>query len=160
MHTPSFQKAQGGNANNIMEKNKNKRKCFYYGKMDPYKRNCRHYLATLKKDKYVERISNVCISETNLLVSSSNTWSINSNTSSHFCNTLQGFKESCKYKDGERILKMGTNATIAAVAIGTFILELSNDRTLVLEHCLFILDIHRNLISILKLVSFGYSFFY
>lgn len=108
----------------------------------------------------MEIISNVCISETNLLVSSSNTWCINSNTSSQFCNMLQGFKESCKYKDGERILKMGTNATIAAVAIRTFILELSSDRTLVLEHCLFILDIHGNLISILKLVSFGYSFFY
>lgn len=114
----------------------------------------------MKKDKSAQGMSNVLIIETNLLVGSSDTWCIDSRTTSHICNMLQGFKETCRFKDGEIILKTGTNATVATVTIRTFILELSIDRILILEDCLFVPDIRRNLITISKLASFGYSFLF
>lgn len=55
------------------------------------------------------------------------------------------------------LIKLGTSATVAAVSIGTFYLELSFNRTLVLEDCLFVPEIRRNLISVSKLFCSGYS---
>ena len=55
---------------------------------------------------------------------------------------------------------MGTSATIAATAIGTFYLELSSSRTLVLKDCLYVLEVQRNLVSVSKLGCSGYSFIF
>ena len=55
---------------------------------------------------------------------------------------------------------MGTGATIAATAIGTFCLELSSSRTLVLDECLYVLEVRKNLISVLRLGCSGYSFLF
>ena len=55
---------------------------------------------------------------------------------------------------------MGTGATAAATAIGTFYLELSSSRTLVLEDCLYVSEVRRNLVSVSKLVCLGYSFLF
>ena len=55
---------------------------------------------------------------------------------------------------------MGTGATVAATANGTFYLELSSSRTLVLEDCLYVPEVRRNLVSISKLGCSGYSFLF
>ena len=55
---------------------------------------------------------------------------------------------------------MGTSATVAATAIGTFYLELSSSRTLVLEDCLYVSEVRRNLVSVSKLGWLGYSFLF
>ena len=55
---------------------------------------------------------------------------------------------------------MGTGATVAATAIGTFYLELSSTRTLVLDDCLYVPEVRRNLVSISKLGCLGYSFLF
>ena len=61
---------------------------------------------------------------------------------------------------GPTILKMGTSATFAVTAIGTFYLELSSNRTLVLKDFLYVLEVQRNLVSISKLGCSGYSFIF
>ena len=55
---------------------------------------------------------------------------------------------------------MGTGATVAATAIGTFYLELSSSRTLVLEDCVYVSEVRRNLVSVSKLGCLGYSFLF
>ena len=55
---------------------------------------------------------------------------------------------------------MGTGATVAATAIGTFYLELSSSKTLVLEDCLYVSEVRRNLVSVSKLDCLGYSFLF
>ena len=55
---------------------------------------------------------------------------------------------------------MGTGATAAATAIGTFYLELSSSRTLVLEDCVYVSEVRRNLVSVSKLGCLGYSFLF
>ena len=58
------------------------------------------------------------------------------------------------------ILKIGTSATIAATAIGSFYLELSSSRTLVLDDCLYVPEVRRSLVSVSKLGCSGYSFLF
>jgi transposase InsO family protein len=55
---------------------------------------------------------------------------------------------------------MGTGAIVAATAIGTFCLELSSSRTIVLDECLYVPEVRRNLISVSKLGCSGYSFLF
>ena len=55
---------------------------------------------------------------------------------------------------------MGTGATVVATAIGVFSLELSNNRILILEDCLYVPEVRRNLISVSKLALSGYSFLF
>ena len=80
---------------------------------------------------------------------------VDSSTISHICNMLQGFKETRRLNEGEVILKMGTGATVAATAIGNFYLELSSSRTFVLEDCLYVLEVRKNLVSVSKLGCSG-----
>ena len=65
-----------------------------------------------------------------------------------------------RLNEWEVILKMGTSATVATIAIGTFYLELSSSRTLVLEDCLYVLEVQRNLVSVSKLGCSEYSFLF
>ena len=58
------------------------------------------------------------------------------------------------------ILKIGTSATIAATAIGTFYLELSSSRILVLEDSLYVPEVRRNLVLVSKLGCSRYSFLF
>ncbi|KAL0010802.1 hypothetical protein SO802_005910 [Lithocarpus litseifolius] len=52
----SFNKAQGDKVNKDTEKKKAKGNCFHCGKPGHWKRNCRHYLASLKNDKPTEGV--------------------------------------------------------------------------------------------------------
>jgi hypothetical protein len=152
----SFKKAQGGKVNKITENKKPKGNCFHCGKPGHWNRNCRHYLASLKKDKPSEGMSNILIIETNLMDGPFNSWCVDFGATSHIYNMLQGFKETRRLNEGEVILKMGTSATVAAIAIRTFCLELSSSRTLGLDECLYVPEVRRNLISISKLGCSGY----
>ena len=55
---------------------------------------------------------------------------------------------------------MEMGATFVATTIRVFSLELSNNRILILEDCLYVLEVRRNLISISKLGLSGYSFLF
>ena len=117
-------------------------------------------MASLKNDKPAEGMPNLLVIETNLMDGPFDSWCVDSGTISYICNMSQGFKETRRLKEGEVILKMGTGATVAATAIGTFYLELSSSRTLVLEDCLYVSEVRRNLVSVSKLVCLGYSFLF
>ena len=84
---------------------------------------------------------NLLVIETNLMDGPFDSWCVDSDTISHICNMLQGFKETRRLNEREVILKMGTGATVAATTIGTFYLELSSSRTLVLEDCLYVPEV-------------------
>ena len=55
---------------------------------------------------------------------------------------------------------MGTDATVAAAAIGVYHLYFSSQKLIILEDCLFVPQIRKSLISISKLVCSGYSFLF
>ena len=156
----SFNKAQGDKVNKDTKKKKAKGNCFHCGKPGHWKRNYCHYLASLKNDKPAEGMPNLLIIETNLMDGPFDSWCVDSGTISHICDMLRGFKETRRLNEGEVILKIGIGAIVAATTIGIFYLELYSSGTLVLEDCLYVPELRRNLVSISKLGCSGYSFLF
>ena len=83
------------------------------------KRNCPQYLATLKNKKDGPS-EGMLILESNLTVSSTSSWMLDSDFSAHLCTSMQVLEESRRLRDGEMILRIGNEARVAAVAVGTY----------------------------------------
>ena len=64
----------------------------------------------------------------------------------HISNSLQGFKETRKLNEGELFLTLVDGSRIPVIAVGVFNLCFES-RVLVLEDCLFVPNVRRNLIS-------------
>ena len=62
--------------------------------------------------------------ESNLTISSTSTSVLDSDSSAHLCISMQDLKDSKRLRDGEMILCIENEARIAAVAVGTYPLQL------------------------------------
>ncbi|XP_077223435.1 uncharacterized protein LOC143857048 [Tasmannia lanceolata] len=115
-------KGQGSKKNKSVVKNKKNFKkkkstkgndrCFHCEKSGYWKWNCRSYLATKQGNKPT------------------------SGATSHIGNSLQGFRKIKRLSEGELILQVGTEATVAVQAVGDYILTFSGDY-LILKDCLY-----------------------
>ncbi len=140
-------------------KDKSRDECHFCGKKGHWKRNCKHYIATVNK-KPSDGKSSVFIIETNLMHGITNSWCLDSGATTHVCNTWQGFQETRRLSEGEISLLMGSDARVAAISLGTFKLVLLDGTTLYLKDCLYVPQVRRNLISVSKLDDMGYSFLF
>ena len=82
-------------------------------------------------------------------------WCANSGCTNHISNTLQGFQETRKMNEGELLLTLADGSSILVVAIGVFNLCFSS-RVLILEDCLYVSNVRRNLISTTYIGKHGY----
>ena len=73
----------------------------------------------------------------------------------HIHKSLQGFQETRKLNEGEMFLTLANESKIPIVAIGVFNLCFES-RVLILEDCLNVLNVHRNLIPATYLGKHGY----
>ena len=78
---------------------------------------------------------------------------MDSGCTNHICNSLQGFQETRKLKEGELFLTLADGSKIPVVAVGVYNLCFKS-RVLILEDCLYV---RRNLISATYLGKLGYS---
>ena len=74
---------------------------------------------------------------------------------SHICNSLQGFQETRKLNKGELFLTLADRSKFPVVAVGVFNLCF-NSRVLIMEDCLYVPNVRRNLISATYLGKHGY----
>ena len=74
---------------------------------------------------------------------------------SDICNSLQGFQETRKLNERELFLTLADGSKIPVIAVGVFNLYFES-RVLILEDCLYVPNIHRNLISATYLGKHGY----
>ena len=88
------------------------------------------------------------VMETNLTVSSTTSWVIDSGSSIHLCTSMQDLKECRRLRLGEITPRIGNEAKVDAVAVGTSLLRLSSDFCLKLRDCYCVPNASRNLISI------------
>ena len=82
-------------------------------------------------------------------------WCVDSSCTNHICNTLRGFQETRKLNERELFLTLADGSKIPVVAIGVFNLCFDS-RVLILEVCLYVPNVRRNLISATYLGRHGY----
>ena len=80
---------------------------------------------------------------------------MDSGCTNHICNSLQGFQETRKLNERELFLTLVDGSKIPIVAIGVFNLCFES-RVLILEDCLYVPNVRRNLISATYLGKHGY----
>ena len=135
--------------------------CFHCNKLGHWKRNCKVYLAELKKKKGSETTasdSGTFMIEVNMSLGRISTWVLDTVCGSHICNSLQGLKGSRTLEKDEVILRMGNGARVAAISVGSFSLHMPTGKTIILNNCYYVPSIVRNIVSIPMLDVDGFSF--
>ena len=103
-----------------------------------------------------EVISFVCY-ESNMVYVNINTCWIDSGSTIHISNSLQGFQNLRKPVGSEQSILSRNKMSSNVEAIVTFYLTLSSGFVLELEKTFYVPSFSRNLISVSRLVPFGYS---
>ena len=138
---------------------KSKVVCFHCNKVGHWKRNCKVYLAELKKKKGSETTasdSGMFMIEVNMSLSQISTWVLDTSCGSQICNLLQGPRRSRTLEEEEVILLMGNGARVAAKDVESFHLHMPTGKTIVLNNCYFVPSIVRNIIPKLDLAGFSF----
>ena len=84
------------------------------------------------------------------------TWCVDTGATKHVCNSLQGFQETRRLAEGEIYLWLGDTSKVAVVTVGVMSLHFSRGKILVLEDCLYVNNVRRNLISVSCLACNGF----
>ena len=87
-----------------------------------------------------------------------NTWWIDSGTTIHVANTMQGFLNQRKPTESECSIYSGNRISSHVEAVGTYRLVLRSGFVLNLENSFFVPSFSRNLISVSRLLPYGFSF--
>ncbi|KAL8114400.1 hypothetical protein AgCh_021310 [Apium graveolens] len=113
---------------------KSKVVCFHCNKVGHWKRNCKVYLAELKKKKGSETTasdSGMFMIEMNMSLSQISTWVLDTACGSYICNSLQGIRRSRTLEEEEVILLMGNGARVVAEDVGSFHLHMPTGKTII-----------------------------
>ena len=94
--------------------------------------------------------------ETCLMACTASTWCVDTGATNHVCNSLQEFQKTRRLANGEN-LWLGDTLRVMAVAVGVVSLLFPGGKLLVLNDCLYVPNVRRNLISIFCLSCNGYS---
>ena len=87
-------------------------------------------------------------------------WTIDSAVTEHVARDKVGFVEYRRIPVGSRVIKVGNEASVEVLGIGTYKLELCGGRTLLLHDVLYAPEIRRNLLSVITLLRLGFWFIF
>ena len=127
-----------------------KRMYLHCGEKGHWKRNCPIFKAAKNKGMKSSFLLEIC-----LVQNPTDSWYVDSSCTNHICNSMQGFQETRKLNEGELFLTLTDGSRIPVVAVGVFNLCFE-PRVLILEDCLYVLNVRRNLISTTYLGKYGY----
>ena len=137
-----------------IHKEQKKEVCHFCKKIGHYKKDF------LKRKIWFEKKGKpsayVCF-ESNLAEVPYNTWWIDSGCTTHVSNTMHGFLMTQTTSPNERFVFMRNRVKVSSEAIGTYRLILDTGHHLDLFQTLYVPSISRNLISLSKLDTIGYS---
>ena len=116
------------------KKSEPKGTCFFCNTDEHWKRNCKLYLASLKKDGGKQNASASGSGMFMIEILSTNVdkslWVLDTGSASHICNDMQGLQDSRRLARGEVIIRVGNGARVAAVAVGRYRLDKSNGHSI------------------------------
>ena len=135
---------------------KPKNSCFTCGQTGRWKKDCPKY-KTWTQNGQSSGMPLYLVTESCLLACTTGTWCVDTWATNHVYNSLQGFQETRRLAKGEIYLLMGDTSRVVAVAVGVVTLHFEGDKVLVLDDCLYVLDVRRNLVSVFCLSCNGYS---
>ena len=129
--------------------------CFHY-QDGHWKRNCKTYLESKNKVACdAPTPSGIYVIEVNT-ISYGNLWVLDTDCGSHICTDMQGLRDSRKLTKVESDLRVGNGARVAAVAIGTYVLNLPSGFFLYLENCFCVPALTKNIIYVSYLNKKGF----
>jgi hypothetical protein len=136
--------------------------CFHYKGKGHWKRNCKLYLESLKKDggKDTTIAHTLVVYITDIFLANSyiNSWVFNTGSVAHICNTMQRMIRSRSVGKGEVDFCVGNNARVTALNVRMMQLHLPLGFILELNNCYYVPSISRNIVSPSCLMKDGYSF--
>ena len=149
-------KQKGGAAKKKVKETSLKRACFHCGNEGHWKRNCKAYMESKKKVAYdASTPSGIYVIEVST-VSYGNLWVLDTGCGSHICTDMQGLRDNRKLIKGESDLRVGNGARVAAVAIGTNVLNLPSCFCLYLDNCFCVPALMKNIIYVSCLNKKGF----
>ncbi|KAK9232999.1 hypothetical protein WN943_023248 [Citrus x changshan-huyou] len=148
-------KGKGKSKAPLNQVNKNAIKCFFCKNKGHMTKVCPKYMKWLEKKGNL--ISLVCY-ESNMVHVSHNTWWIDSGSTIHISNTMQGFLNHRKPMESERAIYSGNKMPSRVEAVRTYRLVLNSGFVLDLDKTFYIPSFSRNLVSVSRLLPFGFCF--
>jgi len=136
--------------------------CFHCHGKGHWKRNCKLYLESIKDrgSKGTPAACTLVVYITDIFLANSyiNSWVFDTRSVAHICNTMQGMIRSRSVEKGEVDFRVGNNARVAALNVGTMQLHLPSGFIMELNNCYFVPSLSRNIVSPSCLMKDGYSF--
>ena len=139
----------------IHKKEQKNDKYHFCKKPGHYQKDCLKHKAWFEKKG--KPLVFVCF-ESNLTEVPYNTWWIDSGSTTHVLNTMQGFLMTQTINPNENFIFMGNRVKAPVEAIGTYHLFFDTGHHLDLFQTLYVPTVSRNLVSLSKLDTVGYSF--
>ncbi|KAL0386254.1 UNVERIFIED_CONTAM: hypothetical protein Sradi_3019700 [Sesamum radiatum] len=93
------------------------------------------------------------------MISNSASWVLDTGCGAHICNDLQVLQRSRKLSKDEMVLRLGDGKAVAAEAVGSLSLVVSNHVRIELKDCYYVPSMVKNIISVSMLDRDGYKFF-
>ncbi|CAN6371970.1 unnamed protein product, partial [Urochloa humidicola] len=134
--------------------------CFHCHQLGHWKRNCKQYLAQKNKGSKTSGSGTLHVFVTDIFLADTyiNSWVFDTGSVAHICNSMQGVIRSRSVERGEVDFRVGNNARVAALAVGTMQLPLPSGFILELNNCYYVPSLSRNIVSPSCLMKDGYSF--